>query len=79
VEGWRLYLTDLDVEQQSYFAYWSKGAVHRVLDKHGQVNLFKVRAFLKDIHFRTSLRPFVVSDSSSASGRARQAAVACRS
>uniref|UniRef100_A0A6U5ZD66 Prolyl 4-hydroxylase alpha subunit Fe(2+) 2OG dioxygenase domain-containing protein n=2 Tax=Guillardia theta TaxID=55529 RepID=A0A6U5ZD66_GUITH len=42
VEGWRLYLTDVEEENQSGFVYQAKDGVRRVGDRKFQANMFRL-------------------------------------
>eukprot|EP00282_Hemiselmis_andersenii_P043729 CAMPEP_0172060590 /NCGR_PEP_ID=MMETSP1043-20130122/8035_1 /TAXON_ID=464988 /ORGANISM="Hemiselmis andersenii, Strain CCMP441" /LENGTH=276 /DNA_ID=CAMNT_0012720345 /DNA_START=592 /DNA_END=1422 /DNA_ORIENTATION=- len=43
VEGWRVYFTEVDIEKESYFAFINAiGKSTRVLDWHGQANMFRL-------------------------------------
>jgi len=42
VEGWRLYVTDMDKEEASGFVYQGKDGVKRVKDKKFQANMFRL-------------------------------------
>ncbi|EKX47575.1 hypothetical protein GUITHDRAFT_162650 [Guillardia theta CCMP2712] len=45
VEGWRLYLTDVEEENQSGFVYQAKDGVRRVGDRKFQANMFRLAVY----------------------------------